>query len=199
MKQIFDRGHFQKYSIEERYFSDIEGRSKILLEGQEIIKKTKVFLSHKHDDLEDLKGLIGFLEKKYDVQVYIDSMDKEMQNRQTDGQTALRIKEVIRNSDKFILLATDKAVESPWCNWELGFGDSHKYRKNIAVFPLKEKQMKEKDYKGHEYMAIYPVITYFDGTEKYKDGTPIKEGYYFRYIENETGYPIPLEEWLKKK
>ena len=65
MRNIFDRGHFQEYSIEERYFSAVEGRSRILLEGQERTTKTKVFLSHKHDDLEDLKGLIGFLEKEY--------------------------------------------------------------------------------------------------------------------------------------
>lgn len=199
MKQIFNRGHFKNYRIEERYFSDVEGRSRVLLEGHEISTKTKVFLSHKHDDLEDLKGLIGFLEKEYDVQVYIDSMDKEMQNKQTDGKTALRIKEVIKNSDKFILLATDKAVESPWCNWELGFGDAHKYRENIAVFPFKEPQLTEKDYKGHEYIAIYPVITYYEGTEKYKDGTPIKKGYYIRYKENGRCYPTSLKEWLKKK
>ena len=108
MRNIFDRGHFQEYSIEERYFSAVEGRSRILLEGQERTTKTKVFLSHKHDDLEDLKGLIGFLEKEYDVQVYIDSMDKEMQNRKIDGKTATRIKDVIKSSDKFVLLATTR-------------------------------------------------------------------------------------------
>lgn len=201
MRNIFDRGHFQEYSIEERYFSAVEGRSRILLEGQERTTKTKVFLSHKHDDLEDLKGLIGFLEKEYDVQVYIDSMDKEMLNRNTDGKTATRIKDVIKSSDKFILLATDKAVESKWCNWELGFGDAHKFKDHIAIFPVKEKNLTENDYKGHEYMSIYPLILYYDGSERYfSSEKPVEAGYYWGY-KNEVGRYIitPLAEWLSKK
>lgn len=42
----------------------------------------------------------------------------------TSGETAIRIKDRIDKCDKFILLATDKAVESKWCNWELGYGDA---------------------------------------------------------------------------
>lgn len=45
----------------------------------------------------------------------------------TSGETAIRIKDRIDKCDKFILLATDKAVESKWCNWELGYGDAKKY------------------------------------------------------------------------
>ena len=196
MKNIYDRGHFQKYSIEDRYFSAVEGRSSLLLEGRETSKKPKVFLSHKHADLEDLKGLIGFLEKEYAVDVYIDSMDKDMPKK-TNGKTAIRIKKVITSCDKFILLATERAIEAPWCNWELGFGDAHKYRDNIAILPVKEMGVSEKDYKGHEYMAIYPVITYYDGTEKYRDGTLIKQGYYYRYVDdNGVGHPLPLGDWL---
>lgn len=201
MKKIFDRGHFQSYSIEERYFSTVEGRSRMLLEGHETSTKTKVFLSHKHDDLEDLKGLIGFLEMEYNVQVYIDSMDKEMQNRKTDGETAMRIKDVIKSSEKFILLATDKAVESKWCNWELGFGDAYQFKDHIAIFPVKDKNVTEEDYKGHEYMSIYPLILYYDGKEcYYNTNKPIPKGYYYGYINENNRYSIiPLKEWLSRK
>lgn len=199
MKEIFDRGHFQGYRIEERYFSTVEGRSTLLLEGRETTGKTKVFLSHKHDDLEDLKGLIGFLEHDCNVVVYIDSMDKEMPSK-TCGKTAMRIKQIIQSCDKFVLLATDLAVESKWCNWELGYGDAHKFRDHIAIFPVKDKGVSEDDYKGHEYMSIYPLILYYDGTEKYYTGEPVKAGYYYGY-KNELGRYIitPLEEWLSKK
>ena len=37
--------------------------------------KKNIFLSHKHDELEELKGMIGFLEHEYNVKVYIDSFD----------------------------------------------------------------------------------------------------------------------------
>ena len=199
MKTIFDRGHFHKYSIQERYFSAVENRTRILLEGCQTSAKTTVFLSHKHDDLEDLKDLIGFLENEFDVETYIDSMDKNMPSK-TCGETATRIKHIIKSCDKFILLATDRAVESKWCNWELGFGDAHKFRQNIAILPVKESGVSEKDYKGHEYMSIYPLILYYDGTEQYTDGRTVPKGYYYGYL-NEEGVRVitPLVDWLKRR
>ena len=200
MQNIFDRGHFHGFSIQEKYFSSVEGRSSLLLEGQEPSNKTKVFLSHKHEDLEELKDLIGFLENEYNVDAYIDSMDKEMQNKKCDGKTAIRIKDVINKSDKFILLATELAIDSPWCNWELGYGDAKKFKDHIAILPIKEKGISEKDYKGHEYMSIYPLILYYNGNEKYSDGRLVPEGYYYGYKNDKGGYTItPLKDWLNKK
>lgn len=43
--------------------------------------KTTVFISHKHDDLDEIKGLIGLLERKYNVKAYIDSLDKSMSKK----------------------------------------------------------------------------------------------------------------------
>lgn len=89
-------------------------------------RKYPVFVSHKHDDLEELKGVIGFLEAKYNIKAYIDSRDGSMPSK-TSGETASQIKERIIQCEKFILLATDAAIESKWCNWELGFGDAQKF------------------------------------------------------------------------
>lgn len=199
MKTLFDRGDFHGFRIQERYFSTVESRTSVLLEGHSSSAKTKVFLSHKHDDLEELKDLIGFLEKEYDVETYIDSMDKDMPSK-TCGKTATRIKRIIKICDKFILLATDKAVESKWCNWELGFGDAHKFRHNIAILPVKDGGVSEEAYKGHEYMSIYPLILYYNGTEKYSDGRLVPKGYYYGYL-NEKGIRIitPLADWLNKR
>src|SRR5690606_26586387 len=107
--------------------------------------KPTVFLSHKHDDLEDLKG---FMKKVKDlgVEVYIDSMDSEMP-KQTSGETAHRIKQVIKETNKFILLATNNAIESYWCNWELGIGDTHKYIDHIAILAIKERNTLDTSYK----------------------------------------------------
>lgn len=198
MRNLFERGDFHRYSIEERYFSDVESRTNILLENRVTSIRTKVFLSHKHEDLEELMDLIGFLEKQYSVDTYIDSMDKEMPLK-TCGKTAARIKQVIKSCDKFILLATDKAVEAPWCNWELGFGDAHKFRENIAILPIRDKGESYTDYKGHEYMQIYPTIRYYNGSEEYTDGSKVREGYYYAYWDdNGILHIIPLETWLNR-
>ncbi len=35
----------------------------------------------------------------------------------TSGVTATKIKQQIKKYDKFILIATDGAIDSKWCNW----------------------------------------------------------------------------------
>ena len=157
-----------------------------------------MFLSHKHDELDELKDIIGFLERYYNVKTYIDSRDPSMP-LVTSGATASRIKERINECDRFILIATNGAIDSKWCNWELGFGDALKYsKKHIALLPFKETVQAENQYRGNEYMEIYPYIVFRGNGDKYSDGSLIPPGFYVRY-KNENGrYSLkPLEEWFK--
>lgn len=157
-----------------------------------------IFISHKHDDLDELKGVIGFLERKYNVRVYIDSKDPLMP-KTTSAETAKRIKDKIDKCEKFILLATERAIESKWCNWELGYGDAQKYdTKSIALFPIKEKGEYDIDYKGNEYMKIYPHIVYRGGNDRYVTGEKIPDGYYVRYKKGNEYKLIALEKWLEE-
>lgn len=98
--------------------------------------------------------------------------------------------------DKFILVASDAAIESKWCNWELGYGDSLKFNSGkIALFPIAKVA---NNWKGEEYMSIYPTIQYFDGTERYSDTRElIPKGYYYRYRGTDGSFYLqPLLEWL---
>ena len=182
MKRILESGQFSNY----REGVSLESAS---MEVANLYKsyfgKTTVFISHKHDDLEDLSGLIGFLEKNYNVKAYIDSKDSSMPSV-TSGVTASKIKERIRQCDKFILLATDGAVDSQKFSSE-----------DIAILPLKRKGYDDSSYKGNEYMQIYPYIAYYDGTEFYRDRTPVQRGYYV-VTEDEKGNRTinPLRNWL---
>ena len=188
---LFEEGDFSEYSK----YAKLDEAAKPIMETYGDFEKTTIFISHKHDDLEDLKGVIGFLEKTYNVKVYIDSWDDSMPNN-TSGITAKKIKRKIRECDKFILLATDGAVESKWCNWELGFGDARKYRKNIALFPLKKKGESNNNYRGNEYMSIYPYIECRQDRDmscRYLSPS----GYYVCYKNGEI--VIPLEEWFAKR
>ncbi|MCQ2799780.1 MAG: toll/interleukin-1 receptor domain-containing protein [Bacilli bacterium] len=158
--------------------------------------KINVFVSHKHSDLEDLKGLIGFLETQYNCYCYVDANDNCMP-KNTCGATATRLKDMIKKSDKFILLATQEAIESKWCNWELGYGDAVKFDKNcVALIFLNSTNSFEY---GNEYMQNYPCIVYRDGTTKYSDGTLIPKGYYVR-SKSANGWNLTgLKDWLNKK
>ena len=103
---------------------------------------------------------------------------------------------MIRQYDKFVFLASDAALASRWCNWEIGFGDAHKYDTDkIAIFPIKQDN---RDWTGSEFLQLYPSIEYYDGTTRYSDThNLIPEGFYVKYHFN-RGRIIPLMEWLAK-
>lgn len=115
------------------------------------------FLSHSHSDVKDhpsiLEGVIALL-SSMDVDVYVDWMDKSMP-KAPNAETAIQLNKKIGSSNKFILLASPKAIISNWVNWELGLGDAYKYSKNIALFPFVKNN---EGWKDSEYLAIYPYI-----------------------------------------
>ena len=156
--------------------------------------KPMVFLSHKHDEHNILQDVVEFL-KKEGVDVYVDWMDPAMP-AYTNAETAHKLKEKIKVSDKFILIATPNAINSKWCNWELGLGDAEKYIKNIALLPV------EKDnssFSGAEYLQIYPYIDFQSGYNQYSNGTTITRGYYVRNPTVNGQYNIiKLSEWLRR-
>ncbi len=119
-----------------------------------ILSETTIFLSHSHTDKEWVEKIVVFF-RKLGIRVYVDWMDSAMPPV-TSSETAIRIREKIKSNKKFILLATDTAIASKWCNWELGFGDAHKYINNIAIFPLSESSGV---WTGTEYFRIYPYIS----------------------------------------
>ena len=157
MKLLFEQGSFSRYS---QIRLDDSRTSVVEYSQYGVHGKTTVFISHKHDDLDDLKGILGFLQQTYGVKVYIDSQDPSMPPT-TSAETALNIKERIKQCDKFLFLATNGAIESKWCNWELGYGDAQKYKKHIALFPMKPQGSNNDDYKGYgiyENLSSYRLL-----------------------------------------
>ncbi|KAF2341767.1 MULTISPECIES: toll/interleukin-1 receptor domain-containing protein [Flavobacterium] len=156
--------------------------------------KTKIFLSHKHDEGEKLEGAISLL-KNFGVDVYVDWLDEGMPKK-TSGQTAVRIKQKIKENHKFILLATEEAINSKWCNWELGLGDAEKYIEHIAILPIEKDHI---SFSGSEYLQIYPYIYQIDYAQTFK-GTYRSSGTYVVYPEiNGNNKVIPISEWLRNR
>ena len=175
MVEVFNQGDFSSYRIEDSRYSGVLTESRSFSAGTRRPTKRTIFLSHKHDDLEDLKGFIGYLERNYNVECYIDSDDLGMLEK-TSGETAERIKKAIKATDRFILLAMDNAIASKWCNWELGYGDAQKFKDRIAILPMKNTG--HTFYSGNEYMGIYPHIVRIDST----DSSPLT--YFLRTLSN---------------
>ena len=184
----------RKYSYIDFYTNSEERlRNSISVQLENGIVPT-VFISHKHADLPQLRGLLGLLKHTYGVSVYIDSKDPSMP-RVTSDITAKRIKAKIRRCDRFILLATNNAIESKWCNWELGYGDAKKYKKGISILPLISDNALSANYKGTEYMRIYPHIAYSPscGRNEFRGC----DDNYCVYIQTVNGErKFPLYDWL---
>jgi hypothetical protein len=156
--------------------------------------KPMVFLSHKHDEINILEGATGFL-KEEGVDIYVDWMDEDMPAF-TNAETAKRLKLKIKVANKFILVATPNAINSKWCNWELGLGDAAKYIEHIALLPI---DRTSQSFNGAEYLKIYPYIDFENGNGKYVNGSNILRGYYVKTtLENGNTRLTPLKEWLKR-
>lgn len=119
--------------------------------------KARIFLSHSHNDTQDLskddlRALVVML-VALNCDVYIDWLDPEMPT-QTCADTAKRIKEKIDGCDRFLMVATANAVNSRWVPWELGYADKAKGVSNVAVFPIADPYGQ---WEGAEYIRLYPT------------------------------------------
>ena len=154
-----------------------------------------VFLSHKHKEKTLLLQVKQFFEN-LGMSVYIDWLDTNMQHP-TDKKTAEDLKKQIDENDKFIFIATNGAMDSPWCSWEIGLGDALKLKDDkIAIFAVAEN---DGTWEKHEYLQIYPHVEYEDGHGTYTNGNIIPKGYYVEYpAENGSVSLKPLKEWLRR-
>ena len=116
---------------------------------------TSIFLSHSHLDKAKIEQAKLFFEN-LGIRIYVDWADQTMPEK-TNGITAQRIKnQIISLNDKFILLATNNAVTSKWCNWEVGIADPFKLSsKKMALLPLADNSG---NWNGNEYLQIYPSL-----------------------------------------
>lgn len=148
---------------------------------------TSVFLSHSHTDKDLIEEAVTFF-KSQNINVYVDWMDETMPEK-TNGLTASKIKSKILNNDKFIFLATNAAIISKWCNWEVGIGDAYKLHSDkICLLPLADSQG---HWTGNEYLQIYPRIeSVSKGSNQFYDNI-------FRIIYPD-GKQTWLDDWLKK-
>lgn len=146
-----------------------------------IDKGFPVFISHKHGQIEYVSRLQSLLDK-YGFSGYVDWED-DLMPKETSGETAMRLREKIRTCHKFILIATNEAIDSKWCNWEVGYADAKKYIDHIALLPLANDNLQ---FNGSEYLKIYPSIQVrnnMSGSE-----------YYVAYPK---GTEMSLKEWFE--
>ncbi len=71
---IFEKGHFSNSAVNENVINLSLKEVRNFSARTAAKTKPTVFLSHKHDDLADVRGVVGELEN-IGAKIYIDSMD----------------------------------------------------------------------------------------------------------------------------
>lgn len=183
--------YITKKDLSDGYYGNLNESRKLFSDAN--YKKTRnpysfeisIFLSHSHQDAQIVEQIIPYL-NRFGIDVYVDWLDDEMPST-TSGVTAQKIKNKIKEHSKFILLATENALISKWCNWELGFGDAQKYINHLAILPVAENNGQ---WSGNEYVQIYPTII-----KEKSNNYPYNEIVYVKYPDNTKE---KIELWLKK-
>lgn len=172
-KELLTKRRIEKIANEyEQYGKDLPA---ISLDDKSLID---VFVSHSSTDNEFIQKVLLFLRyAKGGVQGYVDWQDPNMQHP-TDAETAKRLKDRIRRARKMIFVVTNDSLKSVWCSWELGFADSEKGVKDVALLAIKPNNG---HWKHNEYLQQYPCIGYENNQFK---------------VTMPEGFSMPLFEWL---
>ncbi|WP_459211400.1 toll/interleukin-1 receptor domain-containing protein [Aquimarina rhabdastrellae] len=113
-----------------------------------------IFLSHSSNDAEIVLGLKLEIEK-LGLSVYIDWIEDPSLNRSNvTKETALLLRERMKNCKSLIYAFSENASNSKWMPWELGYFDGLKG--TVAVLPISKTN--KSSFKGSEYLGIYYYI-----------------------------------------
>ncbi len=115
------------------------------------------FLSHSTKDAELVFGAMKVLEG-HGAKVYIDKKDPSLPPY-TNKETANTLKDRIKQSNKFVLLASENSKSSSWVPWELGLADQAKGLSQVALFPA-VKSRDETAWASAEYLGLYDRIVW---------------------------------------
>lgn len=177
---------FYREQLKEKGKGHIEWVKQEQKEKKNLKYNTSIFLCHSHLDKTIVNKII-LLFNKLGVDIYVDWMDTTLPVK-TDKDTATAIKSKIEDSNKFLFLATYKAVKSRWCSWELGLAYSSKGEKDFAILPI---ESRSGNWPGSEYLQLYPEMMMDIQDEKIKSLAP--DNIVIKYP---NGNSISLIEWL---
>lgn len=140
-----------------------------------------VFVSHSSRDVGFVRKVLLFLKGAKGVDsAYVDWQDLDMKH-ETNAQTAMDLKNRVKNAKKVIYVVTSESLKSVWCSWEIGFADCSKGVDDVAILAIKPNNGK---WKNHEYLQQYPWI-YYDLNE------------HLFMVMKTDGDSVTLYEWLK--
>lgn len=148
---------FTTFDDLKRFNTNLQSNSQTILKASRTKSHKDTFLSHSSKDAEYLPGVIELLEN-HGASVYCDLGDDRMPET-PNPETALIIKNQIRESRKLVVFVTTNSKDSKWVPWELGIGDASLSMSNVALLPAATTSY-EQSWAKQEYLGIYRHIVW---------------------------------------
>lgn len=131
-------------------------------EAQGFSKHTSydVFLSHSYQDAEAILGIKNIMES-LGLRVYVDWIDDPALDRsQVKTSTAAVLRERMKCAASLAYVHTTNSADSAWMPWELGYFDGIKPG-HVWILPLVVNY--DHEFKGQEYLGLYPTVDKISG------------------------------------
>jgi hypothetical protein len=118
-----------------------------------------VFLSHSYHDADVIYGIKKIIES-LGLKVYVDWIDDAGLDRGTvTSGTAQILRQRMRTCSCLVYVHSVNATQSVWMPWELGYFDGFKPM-YVWILPLVSEY--DSEFKGQEYLGLYPPIEKLD-------------------------------------
>lgn len=128
---------------------------KVLAEASAFGTKFDVFLSHSSNESEELLLGTKMILEDQGLTVYVDRYgDPQLSPDAVTSVTAEILRTRMRNSKALLYLYSRHSTISRWMPWELGFFDGLNGR--VGIIPVTRNQ--ESEFRGEEYLSLYPYI-----------------------------------------
>lgn len=168
------------------YYNKIPSYKKYEKRDYDSNKEYDIFISHSYLDKIEIDALYYIFEE-CGYSVFIDWKQEELQDRnQITKEVANKLKRYMKNCKCLLYVSTKNSSNSKWCPWELGFVDGLKDR--VAILPILKEPVV--NYKGQEYLGIYPYVDYEKTT---------KDGIYEFWVNNPDNPKMysNLRKWIE--
>ena len=146
--------------------------------------KFDVFLSHSSAEPEEILLGIKALFEKEGMSVYVDRYsDPHLALEQVTSSTAAVLRQRMHQSKALLYVYSRHSTKSRWMPWELGYFDG--LRGRVGIFPVTQSQ--EEDFKGEEYLSLYPYVDQATDTKNIKR----------LWINKAADYYALLGDWIR--
>lgn len=148
-------------------------------------KTHDIFLSHSYADAEIILGLYRELTDT-GRSVYVDWIeDAHLDRDAVTHATAALLRERMKQCKSMLFATSNTSSTSKWMPWELGFFDG--FRGRVAILPISQSDTASSNWKGVEYLGIYPYLTKDRVAESSNDAL---------FVNRSGSEYVSLKEWI---